>query len=392
MFRGHCKKGATLFVLILLVFSVFVAAGISPPSPPFQGDDDSNDGANPIDTGEDNTEAEDGNLGSSQNDDLDQPINPPTTHTYDSTLKITKVVAEVDGKEDTTLRGGRKISKKAKEESDIKFEIEIQNVWDKHIEDIEVIVTIEDANDGDDIDERSSTPYLEPDSSSNLKFDFELPLMIDDDDYDVIIDVEGIDSEGNSHVFSWELILEVEKDKHKIKVLKADISPTTISCFRQSSLKLSVLNLGREEEIVDVSIKSVDLEFGIESSFELGVGTDNDAEYEKTYKFKVPSYISEGIYPIELIMGYDDKKYKDISYLEIDECEQLKEEANSVLLDLRKGEHIITGNVVKEINPSPVIKYELDNKLIILFLTLFVLILMGAMIFLGGAIMLELKK
>ena len=135
------NKKLLIFSIILLTLSIFVLADDAPPGPAFGG--------------ESNNESSD------------------ITPDYTNTIEIIEVKVEVDGNKDTINSDGEKIDKKAEEESELAFEIEVKNLFNKTIEDIEVSATIEDIG-GEDIDDETDISRLDPETSKKVTLNLSL--------------------------------------------------------------------------------------------------------------------------------------------------------------------------------------------------------------------------
>ncbi len=208
-----------LFIFILLIAASIVHADNGQPPPfPFFDYNITNNSTNNSQNNSNNS----GNNSTNPSQFLiqNQP-NLPVSYTYgfitptvfNSTLQIIQLDAKVDDERDKNLENNDKIRSKAKEESNIEFEFEIKNKFEKEIEDIQIITLIENIDDGDDLKEKSRIFSLAPNDSKEIDLDFELPLKVDDGDYDIEIDIKGKDKDNNLHKLKWQLILEVKKDK-----------------------------------------------------------------------------------------------------------------------------------------------------------------------------------
>lgn len=313
-----------------------------------------------------------------------------------SKLEIIKVNAEIDGKTDTIQSSGETISKEAKQESDVNFEIEVKNIFDKEIRNIKVSVTIKNIDDGDDLEKESEISKLAPGDSKNVDVKFNLPLKVDEDNYNVKIDVEGKDEDNNLHIVYWILTLKVEKEKNNVVINKASISPSSISCGGITELKVNVLNLGREEENVEIEVMNDYLGIDIrEKNIKLGTGTDDDAEYEKAFRLDIPQGIAEGTYSLQIKVYYNKGRFartKDVSFV-IEDCKQTKQKGSNVLVKTtQQGSQQITGTAQQKTPlKETTIAYNYNEPLLLL-LTITFIILIGLIIFLIGAIVIKLKR
>ncbi len=326
------------------------------------------------------------------------PVPPDTSEEqppqirYDNTLKIIEITTSVDGKKDTITNSGEKIAEEAKEKSDLKFEIKVKNTFGKEIRNIEVIVRIEDIDNGNDLKEESDISKLSSGSSEKVNLDFNLPLKVDDGRYDVKIDVKGKDENNSLHIANWALKLEVKKEKNNVAITEASIYPSTISCYRQLNLEIRILNLGRNEEEIKIEIKNDALGINIkEENIKLGEGTDDDAEYEKTFGLKIPQNIKKGIYPIKIKVYYNKGRFVKTTDLNliIEDCKQIKQKETILIKSLPDQKETIGTAKQKSQIQSIIYTYE---EPIILFSIIILIILIGLIIFLMGAIIIKLRR
>lgn len=320
----------------------------------------------------------------------EQPPQMPST-TYDSTLKIIEVTTSVDGEKDTITSSGEKISKEAKEKSDVEFEINIKNVWDKKIKDVDVTVIIEDIDNGDDLDNDVNINELEPGDSKKVKVNFDLPLRVDDDTYNIKIDVRGKDESNSLHIANWALKLEVKKEKNNVAITEASIYPSIVSCYRSANLDVKILNLGREKEETKIEIRNDILGINLkEEKIELGKGTDKSAEYEKTFGLKIPTNVKSGSYPIKIMVYYNKGKLlrtKELN-LVVEDCKQLNQQKQTLSTLPPSLQEIISTKQKSQLQ-SIIYTYE---EPIILFSIVILIILLGLIIFLVGAIVIKLRR
>ncbi len=353
------NKKILIFSIILLTLSIFVLAEDAPPGPAF-GDES-------IDI----------------------------TPDYTNTIEISEIKVEVDENKDTIKSDGEKIDEEAEEESKIEFEVEVKNLFNKTIEDIEVSATIEDIG-GEDIDDETEISKLSPGSSKEATLNFELPLKIDDDTYDVNIKIKGQDEDNKIHTIEWKLRLEVKKEEHKLRIIDTIVSPYSISCSRYSDLTIRILNTGRKEETAKIEIKNDELGINLkEYDIELNTGTEYDAEYEKIFSLNIPDDAKPGTYPIHINVYYNDDKFtatKDINIL-IKECKQTGEieQKEEALINIPPHQTQETAEIQeKKAQQSETrVVYIYEDSLILIILSI---IVAGFIIFLIGAIIINLRK
>ena len=383
------KKIIVIIPLLLLVLSIFVTAIGWAPAPPSSDTDE--DG---ITDGADNCPyVSNSNQIDTDLDGAGDACDTTSLITY-STLEITEVIAKVDGSKDTIKNSGEKISKEAKEESDVEFEITLRNAFNETIKGVGVKVVIEDIDDGDNLEEESNSFDLKSGDSKGVGLDFELPLKVDEGNYDVKIHVEGKDENNDIYKIDWELVLKVEKENHNVQITKALFSPSSVSCGESAALRLKVLNLGGADEDILIGLKSEILGIDFEKKdIELKEGADDDAEYEQTFELKIPNGIAEGTYPIQLNVYYNKGKSvrtKDLN-LVVSNCKETGE--SSILLQTSKQiPELITLGIQQKKPTITVVSYSQNDETIILLLTLFFIILIGLIIFALGFMIIRFRR
>src|SRR3989344_6183274 len=251
-------------------------------------------------------------------------------------LLITRVDAKVDGKKDKGLNFGEKISKEAKPGSDVEFTIEVKNNYtndESEITDIQITVTIEGIDDGDDMDEDAKEFDLDGGDDDKETVKFKIPMEVDEDTFNVLIEVEGDgpnSTEGNQKV-EYEVDLEIQKEDNDVSFTRNSVSPAEFSCQRSGQLALGLINLGTDDEdVVVLETTSAELGIGFKDEFELTNDPfDADSKFSKTYSFKVPDDVAAGTYTIDSIVTYNDgtdTKPASASIL-VTDCEKLSRPA-----------------------------------------------------------------
>jgi len=225
-------------------------------------------------------------------------------------LRIKRVDVKVDGKTDKNLKNGDKIGEEAKPGSKVDFEVEVENLFtreeDLEINDILVEITIEEIDDGDDLEEEAKEFDLKQGKDDKVEISFDIPLDVDEDTYNVIIRAEGDDENETNHEATFELQLEVEKETHEIRIMRADLTPSTIKCQRDISINTEIINTGSEDED-DVTLKIINNDLSINSlatNIELEEGTE-DNKFTKVVTQSISDNTRSGIYPITVNAYFD---------------------------------------------------------------------------------------
>lgn len=283
-----------------------------------------------------------------------------TAYAARQALEFSDVDVKVGSKTSKNLRDRDTINEEAEPGDNVEFRIEIKNnftsVENLEIEDITVDATIEGIDDGDDLDEEISSDFnLRAGRDKRVTLKFQVPLEVEEDEFDVIIRAEGDDENSTNQEIEMRLKLEVEKESHLLKITKISLRPSEVSCNRKNvQLSTTVINIGNEdEEDVTLQVSNTDLEINIEENVgELTAEPNEDeSRISKVYRFNAPEDAEAGSYPITFIALYDDnrRKAEETAELTISDCPTAKPnqgENNSIEEDKEEEE-------VKVITPPP---------------------------------------
>ena len=276
-----------------------------------------------------------------------------------SKMRISDVEVEVDGKRQS-VNDGDKIRREAKPGSKIKFNVEVENLFTKEegidLKDVSFTATIEGIDDGDDLDDNADMGDINPERKKSKPVEFKVPLEVEEDEFDVVINVEGKDKNGDKHENVWGLILEVKKEKHKIKITEAAIDPEEIECGSSSNLYLEILNLGSsDEENMICRIENKLINISLKDAFNL----DADAKFTKSHILIAPKKIKPDIYPISIKVYNEDNLLMDNKELQLNiDCPEEVKKAAEVDNKTKK---------IKEIKATPAAASNPEEKGIIIF-------------------------
>ncbi len=247
-----------------------------------------------------------------------------------SKLIFSDVDVKVGSRTSKNLEDRDTIDDEASPGDTIEFRVEVRNNFtneeDLKIEDITVQVTVEEIDDGDDLDEESSEFDLRQGSDKRINLKFEVPIEVEEDSFDVLIHAEGEDENGTSHEADMALRLDVDKETHLLKITRAALNPAEISCSRRSvQLGTSIVNIGNDDE-PDIKVSIINSELGININEDIGELTaephEPESKFSKTYLFNVPADAEAGSYPITLRVLYDGdrEKAEETPTLTISDC------------------------------------------------------------------------
>jgi len=227
-------------------------------------------------------------------------------------LLVSNVDVKIGSKTTKSVDQGETVSREAVPGDKVEIKIEFLNNLtsdeDLDIEDVDTTVTIEGIDDGDDLEEDLDTFDIRAGSHKKETVTFTLPLEVGEGTFDVTIDAEGEDENGTTQSVLMTFAIEVQKEKHELRIVKADLAPSTVSCNRNAQLAVDVLNTGQEDE-EDNTITVTGSDFGVDfkDTYSVYEGEfDDDMHFTRLYSFTVPKDVAPGSYPIAIKSTFDD--------------------------------------------------------------------------------------
>ena len=246
-----------------------------------------------------------------------------------SKLLITKVDAKVGGKSSKNIGDKATISREAKPGDNIEFTVETMSNFTSSenvdIEDVSVEATIENIDDGDDLEQESSEFDLRPGRDKKVALKFAIPVEVEEDSFDVRLIAEGRDENGTTHKREYTIVLDVDKERDDVRINKKLLSPTEVSCSRKGvQLTAGVINAGSDEEKgITLTAVNQDLGLNFKDTFNLDEGAfDDSIKFTKAYTFNVADSLAAGTYPIKIKATFEDstKFVEDTVNLIVNEC------------------------------------------------------------------------
>lgn len=312
-------------------------------------------------------------------------------------LRFNNIEVKVNSKNDGGLQhksDGYKISKKAELGDNVRVYVDVENIFTEiSINNVDMKVTIFDIDDGDDLEEESDNEDIQAGGlkSLDVKFD-ELPERMDEDDYKLLIEVEGTDDNGELHRITKSFFLGVDLENKNLVLENIYLFPSAVSCDNFSELVLEIVNYGgKEEEDMRIVASSPALGFNFEKKkIDLDTGTDDDAELT----LKIPintSGVSEGTYTInvDIYRDEDNLEISDSITLEVKGCSDVdvldvqqpivQQSQQKVVVKTPESkktvkETVVTGSVVKDEVKSS------TNPLVILGIASLVLLVIASLL------------
>ena len=235
-------------------------------------------------------------------EDLDVFLNTRIKYRSDGTLKS-------ESGSDLEVTDGHKLDFGEEDvgpSSELRFNFNIENTFrdsdDIDIEDATVTVTIEGIDDGEDIDQDSEEFDVDSGQSHDLDVLINIPLSVAEGTYDLAIEVEGDDTNGNTHTATMNLEMVIKKEGRDIIVAETSLFPGKVICGGTSTLTATIKNLGRKiEEDAGIGIANPDLGVNyLQKRIELSEDPfDEDNEFTKIFTITADkAKTKSGSYPI----------------------------------------------------------------------------------------------
>jgi len=246
-----------------------------------------------------------------------------------SRLSIEDIDVTVGQSTDNNLEEGERIEDDANPEDTVEFDIEVKNLFsdsqDIEIENIEVEVTIENIDDDDDLEESSDEIDLDADNNERVSVSFTVPIEADSGTYDVVIVATGDDENGARHTDTMNLKLRVDKEDDDVRVTRKELTSSTVSCSRTTSLRVEIRNFGADDQndaALLVSNDALSLSKRFDDIELESDPNDRDSRFSQTVDIAVPASAAAGTYPIEIIAFIDGDRRIDREEvsLRVDDC------------------------------------------------------------------------
>ena len=255
---------------------------------------------------------------------------------------------------------------------------------DQDIEDIIVSLTIENINDGSDIEREYDDFELKARGDEKLTFETTIPNRIEEGNYKIIVDYEY--EEANvEYSESDDYSLIIEKDKHDVEVKVLSFENDKINCNEVATINLEILNSGSSDEKTSFVLENQELNFNIKREFNLEAYPGTDI-FKQEYRVKTPEH-TVGNYPISLDLSYGALKVKKTINLGIS-CngvampEEMTKEIAEPMGEQIKEETIVTIPKTQENRPETIVVTKDDNNLFVpVILGLLVLVAVITLIF-----------
>ena len=192
------------------------------------------------------------------------------------------------------------------------FEIDVENIADYDLEDIVVKVWVIDIDSGDDLSEKASKFDLDQGDVDDVRFEFQVPLSVDEEEFDIKVRVEGEDKDDSSNTFKVTKIfrnqVDVVKDNsYEVYFDDIDLSSTDLRCGSQFMVSFDLINIGDnnlDDMYIKLFINELNLEYTSET-FDLDYNDDDDRDRSLQFNVKLPSTLDKDSYEMKFY-AYDE--------------------------------------------------------------------------------------
>ena len=186
----------------------------------------------------------------------------------------------------------------------VNVELEIRNNNEEDNIDTKVKAVLYNNDRNRKEDSQSLTKKIKDDDSEEVRFDFSLGELDDDDSLTLFLKIFNDDDELVSCHLE-EADVSVEVPEHKVNIQAATLSPSNVLCGDQVTGSVLLRNVGDEDELVSFDIYSTQL--GLSKSapqFELEDLNSVDNEQQINFAFEVPKNMNTGTYTVNFKTKY----------------------------------------------------------------------------------------
>ncbi len=245
----------------------------------------------------------------------------PTFNQICEPLRLDDIDAFVDGKRKGGIdEDGGKI-KGIAPGSKLKLKMNVKNIgleeFNKEIEDITITGTIEDIDDGDNLEDESSNFDLDPMDDKQVTFNYLIPELAQEDDYDLILEIEGKDKANQPFATTIEYTISVEKEKHKILIENIRTNKQEFCQEDIGSVIMTVHNVGSSDEKLLLSLTNENLLISQTEQLEL---KENDKSIIENLLFSIPKQAEQGEYILFLLLDYSNRQTVNEIPLYVKDC------------------------------------------------------------------------
>lgn len=278
-------------------------------------------------------------------------------------------------------------------DTDVDIDVEVENLFTNvDIEDIEIEVTILDIDDNDDIEESSDEFDLDGGDEETKTISVKIPEDLDEDSYDIEIEASGTDQNGAEHIAKLKGKLNTEKEDHKL-TLDSDLSVSDVSCARNPTLRLTVKNLGEDDED-DVRITVENSALGIDEVVR-SIDIDENDDYRTSVTLNLEK-AKEGTYNLDVRVFRDENKQEDneVVAFTVKRCTETRGAAGGDVAEkqIREQHQQLLNSILAAQQPAVVVQERQGNDWFWVVVVVLGVVNAGVIVFVVGAGIIKKKQ
>ncbi len=248
-----------------------------------------------------------------------------TVYALEEGLEISDLTIYKDSELQRSIRNGSYYNELIRPGEDVEFEIELENTFrdDIDIEDIEIIITLYNITEGEDVIEDVSPFDLNYDKTKTKSIRLDIPDDADEILKTVGINIQGVDENGTLHKIDWVVYLNIEDEDHDVRIYNTQLNQTIINCGGTAKLIVWVANDGEHDE-EEVVLELENKELGLHNVYR-NIEIDEDEKYAKRIFLNFDNVTKSGKFPIKIKTYYKDTHLDDITTIDlwVNKCKEV---------------------------------------------------------------------
>ena len=145
----------------------------------------------------------------------------------------------------------------------------------------------------------------------------------------MVVSLEGKDDNGAKHYVTWDVELNVDREKDDVQIESASLTNTNMKCVRSSTLRTKLTNYGsnsHKDAALSIYSKGLNLNYNFQDIYLDEDPDEEENSYSKTIPFTVSDTQKAGTYYLE-VRGYIDNN-KQVAYksftIKVEDCPTAK--------------------------------------------------------------------
>lgn len=185
----------------------------------------------------------------------------------------------------------------------INVEFEIENNFDEDL-DFDYEVHLYDLVEEESLESIEDEIEVEEGEDEKIELELEIPDDFEESEFAIYLYVESEDNYCNSDYVE----INIERKEHDVRIKDIKINPEPVAPGQNMEVRVSIENLGTEEEdvIVEIEIPELGVSDGTEE-FEIEEYGEDDSNKQE-FKIEIPSEFKEGSYELTARVIFDDEK------------------------------------------------------------------------------------